>query len=85
MHQGHDYVSLPNQTGDDDGLFGNRQEGGESTYQRDNNGIGWEGDHVDYDNVIGEYSDRAYQGIENGRYPSGMEDVIKDYFSSFNN
>ena len=38
---------------------------------------------MDYDSVIGEYSDRAYEGLENGEYPTGMEDVIKEYFSSF--
>jgi hypothetical protein len=32
---------------------------------------------------MGQYSERAYQGIENGRYPAGMEDVIREYFSSY--
>ena len=28
--------------------------------------------------------ENAYEGIATGRYPSGMENVIKEYFASFN-
>ncbi|MBP3296908.1 MAG: hypothetical protein J6M27_10035 [Lachnospiraceae bacterium] len=80
----HDYVSLPNADGDDGDLYGNRMSGDDTGYARYENGVGWAGNHVDYNNVMGEYSERAYQGIESGRYPSGMEDVIKEYFTSFN-
>ena len=76
-------MSLPNGDADDEGLTGKRQDEGQSEYGRDNSGVGWAGEHVDYDSVIGEYSDRAYEGLENGASPTGMEDVIKEYFSSF--
>ena len=36
------------------------------------------------DAVIGSYEQSAYEGIAAGKYPSGMEDVIKNYFASFN-
>ena len=78
-----DYVSLDNPTGDDSALSGKRDKEGDSKITRDNSGIGFEGEHVKLENVIGEYSKKAYEGIEKGTYPSGMEDVIKDYFSSF--
>jgi hypothetical protein len=35
--------------------------------------------------VIGNYTKDAYDGISSGKYPSGMEDVIKDYFENLNN
>jgi hypothetical protein len=46
--------------------------------------LAWEGSHVSYESVIGSYTENAYEGIQQGKYPSGMEDVIKDYFGSLN-
>ena len=80
----HDYVSIPNAVGDDSSLTGNKTGDQHSDYYRQQNGLAWEGDHVDYSAVIGEYADSAYEGIANGRYPSGMESVIRDYFESLN-
>lgn len=80
----HDYVSIPNETGDDDSLTGNKTGDQNSDYYREQNGLAWEGDHVDYSSVIGEYTDSAYEGIANGRYPNGMEAVIRDYFENLN-
>jgi len=80
----HDYVSIPNAVANDSSLTGNQTGNQESDYYRQQNGLAWEGNHVDYNSVIGEYSDSAYEGIANGRYPSGMESVIRDYFESLN-
>lgn len=80
----HDYVSIPNAMGDDASLTGNKTGDQDSDYYRQQNGLAWEGDHVDYSSVIGEYTDSAYEGIANGRYPSGMETVIRDYFENLN-
>lgn len=55
-----------------------------SEYFRAQNGLSWEGTHVSHEAVIGSYERNAYEGIAAGRYPSGMEDVIKNYFASFN-
>lgn len=78
----HDYVSVPNEVGNDENLTGNKtgEENGDS--YRAQNGLVWEGDHVSLDSVIGDYTKDAYEGISSGRYPSGMEDVIKDYFKN---
>lgn len=78
----HDYVSVPNAVGNDENLTGNKtgDENGDS--YRAQNGLVWEGDHVSLDSVIGDYTKDAYEGISSGRYPSGMEDVIKDYFKN---
>lgn len=80
----HDYVSIPNAVANDPSLTGNKNQDQDSDYYRQQNGLAWEGDHVDYSSVIGEYTDNAYEGIANGRYPSGMESVIRDYFENLN-
>lgn len=80
----HDYVSIPNAVGDDQSLTGEKEGDQNSQYFRQQNGLAWEGEHVDYNSVIGEYTDSAYEGIASGRYPSGMENVIRDYFENLN-
>ncbi len=79
----HDYVSIMNETGDDENLTGNRVSDGDTDVYRRQNGLSWEGEHVDASAVIGDYRQRAYEGIENGEYPEGMESVIKNYFDGF--
>ncbi len=80
----HDYVSVPNGVGNDSSLTGNKNGDQDSEYFRQQNGLAWEGEHVDYNSVIGEYTDNAYEGIASNRYPSGMESVIRDYFETLN-
>ncbi len=80
----HDYVSVPNAPGGDPSLTGNKDGDQNSDYFRQQNGLAWEGEHVDYNSVIGEYTNNAYEGIARGRYPSGMESVIRDYFENLN-
>jgi len=80
----HDYVSIPNGIAQNSSLTGNKTGDQNSDYYRMQNGLAWEGEHVDYNSVIGEYTDHAYEGITQGRYPSGMEPVIRDYFENLN-
>lgn len=80
----HDYVSIPNAIADSENLTGNVVDHDNSEYFRAQNGLSWEGTHMSYEAVIGSYEQNAYEGIAAGRYPSGMENVIKEYFSSFN-
>ncbi len=80
----HDYVSIPNDSGTDPSLTGQKNGDSDSDYIRQQNGLAWEGEHVDHNSVIGEYTDNAYEGLTSGRYPSGMESVIRDYFESLN-
>ncbi len=80
----HDYVSIPNAIMESGNLTGTAQNHENSDFFRTQNGLAWEGTHVSYDTVIGEYEQNAYEGISTGQYPSGMENVIKDYFASFN-
>lgn len=80
----HDYVSIQSAVGDDSALTGEKVGDQNSQYFRQQNGLAWEGEHVDYNSVIGEYTDSAYEGIASGKYPSGMENVIRDYFENLN-
>lgn len=80
----HDYVSIPNGIGNDSTLTGDRNGSQDSEYFRQQNGLAWEGEHVDYNSVIGQYTENAYEGIANNRYPIGMESVIRDYFGNLN-
>ena len=80
----HDYVSIPNAVGGDSDLTGTQYGNQDSEYFRQQNGLAWEGEHVEYSSVIGEYTESAYEGLANGRYPNGMESVIRDYFGSLN-
>lgn len=78
----HDYISIPGALSDDGALTGQKDGDAHSDYYRRQNGLAWEGEHVDYRSVVGDYTDRAYEGLAGGRYPAGMESVIRDYFES---
>ena len=65
-------------------MTGDRNGSQDSEYFRQQNGLAWEGEHVDYNSVIGQYTENAYEGIANNRYPIGMESVIRDYFGNLN-
>lgn len=80
----HDYVSIPNEIMDGGNLTGVANGHEDSDFFRTQNGLSWEGNHVSHEAVIGSYEQNAYEGIAAGRYPSGMEEVIKEYFASFN-
>ena len=82
--QSHDYVSVPNKVGNDSAANGSKGDSKDSDYYKAKNGLAWEGDHVDLDSVVGDYTKNAYEGIANGKYPAGMEDVIRSYFENLN-
>ncbi|MDE6999204.1 MAG: hypothetical protein K2P73_02750 [Lachnospiraceae bacterium] len=79
----HDYVSIPNDIADSGNLTGNAVDHDASEYFHAQNGLSWEGTHMSHEAVIGHYEQNAYEGIAAGKYPSGMEEVIKEYFSNF--
>lgn len=80
----HDYVSIPNDIADSGSLTGNAVDHDDSEYFHAQNGLSWEGTHMSHEAVIGSYEQNAYEGIAAGKYPSGMEEIIKEYFSNFN-
>lgn len=79
----HDYVSIPNDIADSGNLTGNAVDHDASEYFHAQNGLSWEGTHMSHEAVIGSYEQNAYEGIAAGKYPSGMEEIIKEYFSNF--
>lgn len=79
----HDYVSIPNDIADSGNLTGNAVDHDASGYFHAQNGLSWEGTHMSHEAVIGSYEQNAYEGIAAGKYPSGMEEIIKEYFSNF--
>ena len=80
----HDYVSIPNDIADSGNLTGNAVDHDASEYFHAQNGLSWEGTQMSHEAVIGSYAQNAYEGIAAGKYPSGMEEIIKEYFSNFN-
>lgn len=80
----HDYVSIPNEIAESENLTGNAVNHDASEYFQAQNGLSWEGTHMSHEAVIGSYEQNAYEGIAAGKYPSGMEEIIKAYFSNFN-
>lgn len=80
----HDYVSIPNEIAESENLTGNAVNHDASEYFHAQNGLSWEGTHMPHEAVIGSYEQNAYEGIAAGKYPSGMEEIIKEYFSNFN-
>lgn len=44
----------------------------------------WSGDKVNYDEVSGEYKEKAYKKVNGSTYPSKLKDKIKNYFDGLN-
>ena len=72
-------ISVPNDIGDDDNLIGQAGQG-ESYTSTGGPSLTWKGQQVEYNSVFGQYKEQAISQIENGTYPSGVQDIIKSYF-----
>lgn len=70
-------------TGNDENLAGEGKNGS-STYQKGTQSEGFRGEMVDYGSVLGEYSQAAYDRLESGKIPAGMEAIVKNYFDGLN-
>ncbi len=77
-------ITIPGRTtGNDENLTGQSVEG--DSYQTvGGEGLTWAGEKVNYNEVVGEYTEEAYSRIENNEVPKGMEDVVKSYFEGIN-
>lgn len=78
-----DYVSVPENYQDNDNLTGSPVEG-EAYTQQGGPSVTWDGIKMDYQQVIGEYQNKAYERIEGGDYPADVQDTIKNYFENLN-
>lgn len=70
--------------GSDENLTGNKNDNGNSQEIESQNGLNVGGEKVDYDKVIGDYSNSALEGANNSNLPQSLKDIIKDYFEGLN-
>ncbi|MGL5380045.1 pectinesterase [Clostridium sp.] len=70
--------------GSDSNLTGNKNEGGNSQQIETENGLNLDGSKVNYDKVIGDYTNSALEGANNSNLPESLKDLIKDYFQGLN-
>ena len=67
---------------DNERLEGKINSNGTGITQR--GGEAWAGTSVDYQQVIGDYSQNAYNKVQGSNYPSGVQDIVKSYFEELN-
>lgn len=70
--------------GNDSNLTGNKNEGGDTQQVETENGLNLDGSKVNYDKVIGDYTNSALEGANNSNLPESLKDLIKDYFEGLN-
>lgn len=71
-------------TGNDGNLTGNKNENGNSQSIDSQNGFNLDGSKIDYDKVIGDYTNSALEGANNSNLPESLKDLIKEYFQGLN-
>lgn len=77
-------VTIPGrETGQDENVTGTGNSGS-SQYEKGSQSQGFRGEKVDYDSVLGSYSQAAYDRLSAGGIPEGMENVVKNYFDGLN-
>jgi len=78
-------ITIPDgEQGNDDNLTGKANGNDNSEKQKSNQSKTWSGNKVDYDEVSGEYKDKAYKKVNGSNYPSKLKDRIKNYFDGLN-
>lgn len=70
--------------GTDSNLTGNKNNSGNTQQIETENGLNVGGEKVDYDKVIGDYSNSALEGANNSNLPQSLKDLIKSYFEGLN-
>ncbi|MSS65054.1 hypothetical protein [Velocimicrobium porci] len=73
-------ITIPGKKkGKDENLTGKATKG-ESKQSKGGIGYGYRGESVDYNQVVGEYKQEAYEKLEKNQIPSDMKGVVKEYF-----
>lgn len=74
-------LSIPNGLGNDDNLTGRKNDG--STYTiKGGQSLAWAGSRMNYSQVFSQYKRQAMSRVSGANYPSGVQDIIKSYFSN---
>lgn len=77
-------VTIPGrQVGNDENVTGTGSKGA-SQHMKGTQSDGYKGEEVDYGSVLGEYSQAAYDRLNGGGIPAGMENIVKNYFDGLN-
>lgn len=78
-------ITIPEgEMGNDENLTGKANGNDNSTKQNANQSKTWSGNKVSYDEVSGEYKEKAYKKVNGSNYPSKMKDKIRKYFDGLN-
>lgn len=70
--------------GNDSNLTGNKNENGNTQQVETENGLNLDGSKINYDKVLGDYTNSALDGANNSNLPQSLKDLIKDYFEGLN-
>ncbi|MBQ9983674.1 MAG: hypothetical protein IJP29_03715 [Lachnospiraceae bacterium] len=78
-------VTIPEgELGDDENLTGQANGNDSSTKEKSNESRTWSGDKVSYDDVSGEYKNKAYKKVDGSSYPGKIKEKIRNYFNGLN-
>ena len=69
---------------DNSNITGKPSGDGESQQTQSGPTVTWSGIEVEYGQVIAEYTNQAYAGLEKSNIPDSMKDIVKDYFTELN-
>lgn len=70
--------------GSDENLQGNTGSEGESQTIETESGVNLDGQKVEYEKVVGDYTNSALESINSSNMPEGLKNIIKDYFNGIN-
>ncbi len=70
--------------GNDENLTGDKNQNGNSQTVESENGFNLDGSKVNYEKVIGDYTNSALEGTNNSNLPESLKDIIKNYFEGLN-
>ena len=65
-------------------LTGDKNQNGDSQSVETENGFNLDGEKVDIDKVINDYTNSALDGANNSNLPESLKDIIKNYFEGLN-
>ena len=67
--------------GNDDNLTGDKNKSGSTQSIETQSGLNLDGQKVQYDNIIGDYSKQEIDSMDKSTIPQSLQDVVKNYFS----
>ncbi len=68
--------------GEKDILQGNKNNSGQTKLFQTEQGLTIKGEMLPYNQVIGQYKEEAFQTMEGSQIPQGMQNIVKEYFTS---